>query len=530
MKKTRIILALFLAMMLLAQSALACTIVLVGKDATADGSTIATHNDDSTSADFRLWIIPRMEGATRDLVIDSHNYGDYGSFPAVKDYGKGYAVMEIPQEKETYQYLHSRYSFINEKGVAMGEATFSVDAGEYWDKVKPMIYDKDYLLDCWNLQDLALERAATAREAVEIMGKLVDEYGFYDAGETINICDGNEIWAFEVYGNTLWAAVRIPSDCFFVAANRARITEINFEDKDNYLYSANIKSFAVEKGLWDEKSDKPFNPAETYAPCNRIYCTRREWRALDLVAPSLKLDPTAERYPLYVKPEKKLSVQDVFELKGDYYAGTDYDVSRTVYSGDYGNPLNMNNVERPINMFRTCYLMLANIKADLPDEAKCLVWYGYGAPDSSFLVPLWASQTRLPELYRTGSRYGDFQRDSGWWINSYVQQVATINYDYAIDIIHARRNEIMNAEYAVVPSMQEAAAKLVAEGKRDEAIALLTDYACNNAEARFATWLKLGDELMGDLMWGIVNMKNPGYSDWYKEQMDIANAPLKPMQ
>lgn len=533
MKKTKWLLAMTLVLILLAQSAFACTTVLVGKDATVDGTTIATHNDDSRTADFRLWIIPSMkggEGVKRDLVMDSHNYGDFGDYPNTKDYGKGTPVSEIDQPKDTNAYLHSRYSFINDKGVAMGESTFSVDEGEYWDKVKKLIYAEDGMLDCWNTQDIALERASTAREACEIMGQLIDQYGWYDAGETINVCDGNEIWVFEVYGGKLWCAVRIPDNAFFVAANRARICEVNFEDKDNYITSANLKSFAVENGLWSEDSGKPFSPAEIYAPCVSPYCTRREWRAFDLVAPSLGLKPTDTRFPLYVVPEKKMSVQDVFELKGDYYAGTEYDVSRTVYAGDYGNPLNMNNVERPINMFRTCYLMLAQIDSKLPDEAKSLVWYGYGAPDSSFLTPLWASQTRLPELYRTGSRYEDLDRNSGWWINSYVQQTATSNYDYAIDIIHERRKGFMDEQYVKVPEIQAQAAQLIKDGKRDEALKLITDYACENAEKNFATWLKLGDELQGDLMWDIVNMKNPGYSDWWKEQLDIEHAPLKPLE
>lgn len=533
MKKIKVVLAVILVLLIGMQSAaMACTIVLVGKEATTDGSTITTHNDDSTSADFRLWIIPSMEGGEglkRDLVIDSHNYGDFGDYPNTKDYGNGYAVTEIDQTEDTYAYLHSRYSFINEKGVAMGESTFSLDKTDYVEQVKALIYAGDYMIDCWNAQDIALERAATAREAVEVMGELIDTFGWRDAGETINICDGNEAWVFEAYGGYLWCAVRIPDDAFFVAANRARICEVDFEDTENYLYSANLKSFAIENGLWSEDSETPFSPAEIYAPCTNTYCTRREWRALDLVAPSLELDPNALRFPLYVIPEEKLSVQDVFEIKGDYYQGTEYDVSLTTMAGDYGNPINPNNTERPINMFRTCYVMIANVKADLPDEAKCLVWYGYGAPDSTFLVPLWASQTELPELFSTGSRYDDFNRESGWWISSYVQQTATINYDYAIEVIHERRQAFMDEQYETVAQKQEEAAALIAEGKNDEAVAMLTEYACTNAETHFAEWLKLGDELQGDLMWGYVSMKNPGYSDWWKGVLSSGAATMKPV-
>ena len=203
MKKFRIlsVLAMALVMVLFAQSALACTIVSVGKDATVDGSTISTHNDDSTGADFRLWIIPSMEGGEgikRDLVVDSHNYGDFSDYPNTKDYGNGFAVTEIDQPEDTYAYFHSRYSFINEKGVAMGEATFSCDSEFYDSDTYKLLYDgNNGLIDCWNAQDIALERASTAREAVEIMGELCETYLWKDSGETINICDGEEVWIFE---------------------------------------------------------------------------------------------------------------------------------------------------------------------------------------------------------------------------------------------------------------------------------------------------------------------------------------------
>ena len=536
MKRTAKVIALMLVaalMLMTAQSALACTCVAVGKDATVDGSTITTHNDDSSSADFRLWIIPSMEGGAdkvRDLVVDSHNYGDYGQFPEVKDYGNGFAAAQIPQPEDTYAYMHSRYSFINEKGVAMGESTFSIDTStEYGAKVQDLIYGKnDGLIDCWNAQDIALERASTAREAVEVMGQLVEEYLWRDPGETMNIVDGNEVWVAEFYGLDLWAAVRIPDNGFFVSANRARIDNIDFDDNENYMYSPNLKSFAIENGLWSEESGEPFSPAEIYAPDNGTYSTRREWRALSLVAPSLNLDPEATRFPLYVVPEEKLSVQDVFEIKGDYYNGTEYDVSMAPEAGPFGNPIDFNNKERPINMFRTCYLMLANIKADLPDEMKCLVWYGYGAPDSTYLTPLWPSMTKLPELYTIGNRYEEFDRNSGWWTNSYVQQIATINYRSAIKDIYAAREEKMNEQYVVVPLLQKLGAELIAEGKVDEAKAMITNYAYYNAIDWHERWLELGDELMGRYMWGRKSMggTDATWSDWWKDIM--ANAPRNP--
>ncbi len=539
-RNSKVIAIILVAVMMLVtcQSALACTTVLVGKGATTDGSTIATHNDDSSSADFRLWIIPSMEGGegkTRDIVIDSHNYGDYGKYPEVKDYGNGMLAAEMPQPQNTYKYFHSRYSFINEKGVAMGESTFGINktfertAGDgYGQKVSDLIYkNNDGLIDCWNAQDIALERASTAKEAIEIMGQLVKDYGWRDPGETINICDGNEAWVAEFYGRDLWAAVRIPEDGFFVAANRARIADFKFDDPENYICSDNLKSYAIENGLWEEGSDV-FSPAEIYAPDNSAYSTRREWRGLSLAAPSLNLDPEALRFPLWVTPEKKLSVDDVFKIKGDYYQGTDYDVSLSPQAGPFGNPIDFNNVERPINMFRTCYVMIANIKADLPDEMKCLVWYGYGAPDSTYITPMWPSMTRVPDLYTIGNRYEEFRRDSGWWTNSYVQQIATINYQEAIQDIYAARTDKMAAQYEIVPKLQEAGAKLIAEGKTDEALELITTYAYNNAVEWHKDWLKLGDDMMGTYMWGRKDMGGNGatWPDYWKDLM--LNSPRNP--
>ncbi len=533
MRRVMTVLVLLIASFFMAaQSATACTILAVGTDATTDGSTIVTHNDDSTGADFRLWIIPRgiwAEGATRDLVIDSHNYGDFGQYPKVKDYGNGTLVAQIPEVKQTYQYFHSRYSFINEKGVSMGEATFNFDQStDLRKKTYKLIFGSNTgMIDCWNAQDIALERAATAREAVRIMGDLVEKYGWKDPGETMNISDGKEVWIAEFYGRDLWAAVRIPTNAFFVAANRARIDYVDFTDKENYMFSPNLKSFAIQNGLWSEGSGVPFSPAEIYAPYEGLYSTRREWRAFDLVAPSLKLDPNAKRFPLWVIPERKLSVQDIYEIAGDYYKGTPYDVSLTPEAGPYGDAMNPYHKERTINLFRSCYVMIANIKGWLPDAAKCLVWYGYGGADTSYLTPLWPSMKALPALYSTGSRYAEFRRDSGWWTNSYVQQTARTNYQSATKEIHAFRNPRMASIYTITDEVQNTAANLISKGKEADAVNLISEFAYSTAVKWHADWLKFGDDLYGTYMWGYKDMKSQAPKGWWA---DILNkAPVNPV-
>ncbi|NLB91079.1 MAG: dipeptidase [Clostridiales bacterium] len=525
----RLILVTTLFVALLSQSAFACTTYGIGKDATADGSTIVTHTCDSTGDDFRLWIIPPMEGGegiTRDIVMDGNTWGDWSQFPEVKNYGSGVVLGEMPQPTDTYQYLHTNYSICNENGVAMGESTCGFDRStEQGEKIKELLFDtNDGIIDCYQAQHVALANATTAREAVEIMGDLVEEYGWNAYCENINICDGEEVWIAEFYGRDLWCAVRIPDDAFFVCANRARINEIDFEDTkhENFMWSENLVQYAIDNGLWDESSEEPFNPALTYAPNTSLGCKRREWRALDLVAPSLKLDPDADFYPLYVVPEKKLSVQDVFLMNGDYYQGTDYDVSLSPEAGPYGNPINEFNVERPINMYRATYHTIHNVKGWLPKEVRCLVWHGHGASDSTFIAPLWASMTELPDIYTTGSRYGKFDRGSAWWVASYVQQTATQNYRSAIKEIHEARDGKMANQYIVVDQIQATAAKLIEEGNPDAAIDLITSYAYNNALDWHNYWLEFGDELYGTYMFNRVDMKQAPYPDWWKEVLQSA--------
>ncbi len=494
----------------------ACTIVAVGREAMADGSTIITHNDDSTTADYRLWIIPEQdwpEGSARNIILDGHNYEG------------GAVVGEMPQVPHTYRYFHSRYSFMNEKGVCMGESTFGYDRNTPREKevYETMVKNSDGIVDCWFAQDVALERASTAREAVRIMGGLVEEYGWNGPGETMNIADGNEVWVAEFYGRDIWAAVRIPSDHFFVAANRARIGEVDLNDKENFMASPNLVSFAVEKGWYDPKAGKPFLCYEIYAPTDRLYSTRREWRAFDLVAPSLKLSPHDTRFPLSVKPERKLTVHDIFKIKGDYYQGTPYDLSKGPAAGPWGDPIRYANSdprggewERSINLHRTCYVHIGQTKSWLPDPFKGISWYGYGAPDSTYLTPLWPIMKSLPAFYSKGTRYEDFQRDSGWWVNTYVQQMAELRYCEAIKDIHAFRDPRLEMLYKVTPKVQELAAEIY-KTDPEAAISLIHEFAYTNAVAWHEDWKKLGDMLLGKYAMGFINFKSTAYPEWWND-------------
>lgn len=531
MKQMRVLTVLLLvlaAFCLTASQVFACTIVGVGKEATVDGSTIVTHNDDSSGADYRTWIIPGgewEEGAMRNIAVNSHAYGDFSNFPEVEDYGKGYIAGQTPQAAKTYAYFHSRYSYMNEVGVAMGEATNSLSARNYPELRALLFGTNTGIIDCWNAQDIALERATTAREAVQIMGALVEEFGWGDSSETINITDGTEVWIFESYGLDLWCAARIPDDHFFIAANSARINYVEFDNPDWYMCSPNIIQFAIDNGLYDPNSGKDFNPAATYCPYG---ANLRVWRGFDIVAPSLKLDPTtpANEYPLSVKPDYKLTVQDVFEIKGDYYQGTPYDKSLYPEAGPWGDP-NIHTKQRSIGVPQSCYVIVCQVKEWLPASIRGIVWHGFGGANTTFLTPLWASMTRMPDIYtHENTRYMAFSRESAWWISSYVQQIASTMYNKIEPEIHAKRQPRMDSVYKQAENIQVVAARMIRQGLEAEAIDMITTFAYNTAVEWYDMWLEFGDYLMGKYMWGRVTMSNPAKPQWWNDIM--ASAPMRP--
>jgi len=517
-----------------------CTIVAVGKDASVNGTAMITHNDDSSSADFRLWIIPEMdwpEGSTRDIVIDGHNYVDYSKWPDV-EYGEKPVIMgTIPQVPHTYRYFHSRYSFMNEMGVAMGESTFGVGThfpnGE--DIKRVMKDESEGIIDCWYAQDIALERAATAREAVRIMGDLVEEFGWYGSGETINVTDGDEVWIAEFYGRDIWCAVKIPDDHFFVASNRAKIRDVDLDDKENVMYSPNLVSFAVEQGWYDANSGEPFRPADIYAPHDRLYSTRRTWRAFSLVAPSLDIGPDDIYFPLSVKPERKLSVNDIFKITGDYYQGTDYDISTGPAAGPWGDPLRYpyapGHNERAISIMRTCYVHIAEVDPDVPAPFKGISWYGYGSPDSTYITPLWPIMKELPDFYQIGSRFEPFRRDSGWWVNTYTQEMVQLKYVDAIQDVYALRDPKLRSLYAIVPQLQKTAAELY-KTDPEAGIQLISDFAYNTAVGWHKDWEQLGNVLL-QKYWSLNTRRdvpewfNNLCEEWAEENMPRLNKRLE---
>lgn len=523
MKKRKFIAVLLILLVLGMQNIFACTIFAVGKDATVDGSTMTSHSCDSNSDDFRLWLIPSMEaGTVRDIVVNGRAGGDFSQFPEVKNYGPGAMILgSETYDKPTNQYLHSMYSFINDKGLAMGESTCSYDDCTGKKEQLKAAWNKDEgILDCYCLQDMALETCSTAREAVEYMGAMIDQYGWNGAAECINICDGNEAWVFEAYGGHIWVAIRVPDDSIFVAANRCRINVFIEDDPENYLYAANIKEYAIENDLWDGEGE--FMPCEIFAPSRSVLCTLREWRALSLLDSDLDLDPNdnPNNWPLFVVPDEKVSVADIWEIHQDYYQGTEFDASQDIWAGPYDNVLQSLYNYRTINKDVSAYVQISNVKAWLPEEARCLVWFGWGAASTQYLTPIFASVNALPDHFGEGIRQEPYNEDSGWWVENRVQQTATINYKSAIEDIRSVRDPLMATQFDVTSAVQNFAAKLIKEGNTEEAVDLLTMFTAQQSLMWNETYDELGDVLFGKYTLNRVNMKNPVASDWWNEVVE----------
>ena len=419
-----------------------CTTITVGKKASADGSVMTSHTDDSHKTRSWMNIIPAKD-YKKGAVETMYKRTSLDSF-AMKTY-KHTPIGNIPQVKHTYQYVNTAYPSMNEHQLGIGESTFGG---------RSELVSDNGLIDCQRLCKLMLERCTTAREAIKTADELTKKYGWIDEGECLTISDKKEVWHFEIVGpgkgkkGAVWVAQRVPDDQISVNANASRIRKINLNDKDFFMASENIYSVAKENNWWNgNKNDFEFCYA--YAPKSRtsVAARRREWRVLSLFAPSLNLHPDDENYPFSVKPDKKVSVQDVINVFKDYFEGTPYDMTRNIITYDekgnkkispLANPfmpydqLEISNVnggwfhvskdghieflgERTIARWYTMYGTIIQSRDWLPDEIGGLLWLAQDNIATSIYVPVYAGTTDLPNSYKTPGRVNGFTRESAWW-------------------------------------------------------------------------------------------------------------------
>ena len=497
----------------------ACTNILVTKSASADGSVIITY-----ACDGRFH--PRLR---RNAAVDHEVESDL----EIKDWsGKVRGV--IPQVPHTYAVV----GLMNEHQLAISETTTTG---------REELQNPDGLIHYWTLMQLALERAKTAREAIEVMTSLVAEFGYRSTAESFSIADPNEVWLMEMIGTgpsgdgAVWVARRIPEGYISAYANGPRIRTFPRDDPENCLYSDNVVSFATEKGYYDPSSGEPFSFADAYdAPTvqSRRYTASRVWSIFKRVAPSAELDPAyhrgvadAEPYPLWIKPEKKLSVADIMALMRDHYEGTAYDMTRGIDAGPYGSPNRWRPMswevdgtkyswERPISTQQTGFSFVSQSRSWLPDPIGGVYWYGLDDTYTSCYVPLYAGISRVPHSFTVG-RIDKFSWDSAWWVFNFVANIANLKYSYMVEDILAVQQELEGRFLAMQPVVEETALALA---DKDPALMreYLTQYSVGQGEEMVRRWKELGEYLLTTYNDGYVAGKGEeterGYPEsWLRE-------------
>ncbi|EQC36349.1 hypothetical protein SDRG_06454 [Saprolegnia diclina VS20] len=521
----------------------ACTIIGAGAKATADGSTILAHTNDAGSNpnDLRLVRVPAMTFppmAQRPVYEVLRN--GTPRFTS-ESRGPGYAVQPnqtlstplglIPQVPSTYAYWDHDYAMQNEVQLSIAESTCSCKTAG-WPSSLPYGHN---LFSIDELSKVALERCDTAVCAIQTMGKLAEEYGFYGeysndpaapeyggSCEALGIADkSGALWIFHVLtgrGNSsaIWAAQRVADTDIVAVPNTFVIRELNLSDPTRYLASSNVADLAYEMG-WATRDDTfDFTAAYGYvAPgsAKPLYGGRRLWRIYDLVAPSLQLDATlgfharVQTYPFSVVPDTTVTPETMMRIMQDHYEGTPFDLTQGVAAGPFGDPvryatgkgnLTLGNWERAISMHRTTHSFVLQTRRlpNLSDGVAGLAWYAHGEPANAVYFPIACGQSELPTVFTSGQR-GTFDSTSAWWAFHFVSNWAHLRYDRIHRSIVIERNALQMA--ARVLQLQVDAS---CDGKKaaDDCAATIFNDLMTQGVARW--W---------EFAWKLVSKFNDGY-------------------
>lgn len=483
----------FAVIMITIPNSEACTNLLVTKGASADGSVTITYTCDGEFHPH-LRYTPAADFESGDSVKIEDWHGDVRGW--------------IKQVEHTYAVV----GMMNEHQLVISETTSDG---------RLELQNPEGLLHYWDLIWLALQRARTAREAIKVMTDLVAEYGYRSTGESISIADTEEAWILEIIGpdtggvGAEWVALRVPDGYISCHANKARIGRFPLDDPENCIYSDNVISFAVERGYYDPNSGEPFLFNEAYCPStpkNQRYADGRVWSILRRAAPSLNLSPDyfrgvegAERYPLWIKPDKKLSLADVFSLMRDHFEGTDFDMTSGVDAGPYGTPYRWRPMyytvdsieymwERPISTQQTGFSFVSQSRSRLPDAIGGVLWYGVDDTWFTCYTPLYCGIDSIPRSYTIGSLQ-KFSWESAWWVFNFVSNFCNLGYSYMIEDMQAVQSDLEGDCLTMQPVVEKTALELY---NTDPALMTryLTDYSVTHAEMVVDRWRELGEHLI----------------------------------
>lgn len=550
MKRFLIIGSLLLATRLISFS---CTNFLVTKGASVDGSTMITYAADSHVLYGELYFWPRASYAEGEML-------------KIYEWDTGKLLGEIKQASSTYQVVGN----MNEHQVAIGETTYG---GRH------ELQDSTGIMDYGSLIYIALQRSKNAREAIKVMTNLVKEYGYYSSGESFSISDPNEVWIMELIGKgvgnkgAVWVALRIPDGYISGHANQARITTFPLSNKktsisskyinnDKYLfneqleciYAEDVIDFAVENEYFSGKKEE-FSFSDTYAPVDfggARFCEARVYAGFNKVVAGMeKYEDYAmginlkNRMPLWVKPDEKVSVQDVMNMMRDYYQNTPMDMTQDIGAGPNANIVRWRPLtwkvedktyfnERAISTQQTGFSFVAQSRSWLPDHIGGVFWFGVDDTYSTVYTPLYCGMSKSPEVFREGNgTIMDYSETSAFWLFNQVSNYAYTRYNMMIPYIQEKQKNLETSYIEKVAKIDE---KAKAIENVEERIALLTEFSTSASQNTFDEWKSLYHFLFTRFLDGNVKSKAevpenykyvtpkieyPGYGEnWYKKIID----------
>lgn len=516
----------------------ACTNFLITRGATIDKTSMISYSADSHVLYGELYFRPAKDYPA-------------GTMVDVYEWDTGRHMGKIPQARHTYSVVGN----MNEYQLAIGETTFGG---------RPELVDTTAIMDYGSLIYMTLQRAKTAREAIQTFSDLVTNYGYASSGESFSIADPNEVWILEMVGKgpgrkgAVWVAMRIPDGYISGHANQARITTFPKNDPENCLYAKDVISFAREKGYY-KGTDDDFSFSDTYAPVTfegARFCDARVWSGFNKVNNTMgqyldyvKGDNLKHRMPLWIKPDHQLSLQDVYGLMRDYYQGTYFDMTKDAGAGPFGcivrwRPLTwkvdgetyLN--ERAISTQQTGFSFIAQCRANYPAPIGGILWFGVDDTYSTVYTPMYCGITRVPENFAVGNgSMMVFSDNAAFWIFNQVSNFAYTRYSDMIKDIQKVQSRLENGYIKETHSVDSVALALYKKNPR-KAIQYITDYSCKSGANTFNEWKKLYAFLFTKYMDGNIKtvvpgqmnpaVSQPGYSEeFYREIVRSAGDRLK---
>ena len=471
----------------------ACSNFIVGKKASVDGSVMCSYSADDYGMFQYLCHYPAAKHAK-------------GEMRKIFDWDSNKYHGEIPEAAETYNVIGN----INEWQVTIGETTYGG---------REEMVDSTGIMDYGSLIYVALQRSKTAREAIKVMTTLANTYGYNSGGETFTICDPNEAWIMEMMGKgagskgAVWVALRIPDDAICAHANQSRIGKFNMKDKKNVMYAKDVVSFARSKG-WFKGKDADFSWKMAYAKpdfSGRRFCDARAWAMLNHfydMSPyldwALGKNPDAQDMPLWVVPNKKVSVKDVENVMRDHYEGTPLsvadgsDIGGGIWEMPYRPTPLMYKVdgkqyfnERPVSTQQSGFVFVSQMRSWLPREIGGVFWFANDDANMAAFTPVYCSMTERPECYNTpGVDAVHFSKKNAYWVCNMTSNMVYPRYSLMFPTLKEVRDSLDNSYFAAQAGVEKKAQELYAQNPQ-AAVKYLNDYSVEKAQQMLARWNQL---------------------------------------